>query len=231
MSAPEGRRYGGADADERRARRRVELIAAGLDLFGSDGYANTSVKRVCEHAGLTQRYFYESFSDRPALLAAVYGDCVEFARAATVAAAAGFVADGGGVGAVGVAAPDAPDVARAALTAFVRCLADDARRARVMLVEVVGVNPDLERLRLNAIHGWADLILTLALGEQTADRTQRLAAIGLVGAVTQLLVDWYTSANGEFAAPADAGPDLFDLDAILDVSVELFVAAYESLLG
>ncbi|MYR07670.1 TetR family transcriptional regulator [Gordonia sp. SID5947] len=231
MSNPEGRRYGGADADERRDRRRTELISAGLDLFGSEGYPNTSVKRVCEHAGLTQRYFYESFTDRPALLAAVYDDCVAFARAATIDAAAGVVSEGGGVGAAGVAASDAPAVARGALTAFVRCLADDARRARVMLVEVVGVNPDLERLRLNAIHGWADLILTLALGEGNPDRTQRLAAIGLVGAVTQLLVDWYTSANGEFGASDDAGPDLFDLDAILDVSVELFVAAYESLLG
>ncbi|NED65389.1 TetR/AcrR family transcriptional regulator, partial [Streptomyces sp. SID10244] len=93
MSTPEGRRYGGADADERRDRRRLDLIAAGLDLFGSDGYASASVKRVCEHAGLTQRYFYESFADRPALLAAVYEDCVEFARVATVDAAAGFVAD------------------------------------------------------------------------------------------------------------------------------------------
>ncbi|AZG47015.1 TetR/AcrR family transcriptional regulator [Gordonia insulae] len=242
MTTSEGRRYAGADADERRERRRAELVGAGLEVFGSEGFAGISIKRLCEHAGLTQRYFYESFADRTALLAAVYDDCVAFARSATVSAAAEFVADRESDG---VAATDAPAVARAALGAFVRTLADHPRRARVMLVEVVGVSPQLERLRLNAIHGWADLILTLALGERSPDRTQRLAAIGLVGAVTQLLVDWYTSTTGEFAADeptpevgriesasatAASGPDLFELDAILDVCVELFVAAYESLL-
>ncbi|MDL9947797.1 TetR family transcriptional regulator [Gordonia sp. ABSL11-1] len=231
MSTPEGRRYGGADADERRARRRADLVAAGVDLFGSVGFAGVTIKRICDHAGLTQRYFYESFTDRHALLAAVYDDCVAVARASTVAAASGYVADRAGAG---VASMDAPAVARATLGAFVRTLAENPRRARIMLVEVVGVHPDLERLRLTAIHGWADLILSLALGDRPAERSQRLTAIGLVGAVTQLLVDWHTSSAGEFAGSDTADgvlpPDLFELDAILDVSVALFVAAYERLL-
>lgn len=228
-----GRRYGGADAAQRRDRRRADLIAAGLELFGTEGFATVSVKRICDHAGLTQRYFYESFDDRFALLAAVYEDCVAAARTATVGAGAPFVGGSGGAGSesAGILATDAEAVARATLGAFIRTLADQPRRARVMLVEVVGVNPDLERLRLTAIHGWADLILELALGERAAARPQRLAAIGLVGAVTQLLVDWYTSTAGEFAAGDATDADLFELDAILDVSVELFVAAYQRLLG
>ncbi|MEE4025472.1 TetR/AcrR family transcriptional regulator [Gordonia sp. PKS22-38] len=233
MSSAEGRRYGGADADERRDRRRAELIAAGLELFGTEGFANVSVKRICDHAGLTQRYFYESFRDRFALLADVYDDCVAFARDATITAGAEFVAGDRGEGTreAGIAAGDAAAVARATLSAFVRTLADNPPRARVMLVEVVGVSPDIERLRLAAIHRWADLILSLALGERSADRSQRLTAIGLVGAVTQLLVDWYTSTAGEFAPGDVTESDLFELDAILDVSVDLFVAAYRSLLG
>ncbi|MDY6809389.1 MAG: TetR/AcrR family transcriptional regulator [Actinomycetota bacterium] len=228
MTTTGGRRYGGADAAQRQERRRTDLIVAGLDLFGSEGFANVSVKRICDRAGLTQRYFYESFDDRFALLAAVYEDCVVVARTATVAAGGPFVAD---AGAAGIAADDAPAVARATLGAFIGTLADQPRRARVMLVEVVGVSPDLERQRLTAIHGWADLILTLALGERRPDRRQRLAAIGLVGAVTQLLVDWYTGTAGEFAPGDVTDGDLFDLDTILEVSVELFVAAYQRLLG
>ena len=85
---PPGRRYGGADPTQRRERRRAALIAAGLDAFGTDGYANVSVKGICDLAGLTQGYFYESFTDRAALLVAVYDDCVDFVRAATVDAAA-----------------------------------------------------------------------------------------------------------------------------------------------
>lgn len=216
---PQGRRYAGADADQRRVRRRADLVAAGLDLFGTEGYAAVPVKRICDHAGLTQRYFYESFTGRPALLAAVYADCVTVARAATTNAATEFVGFGEPSG---IAPDDVPAVARATLGAFVRVLADDPRRARVMLVEVVGVNEELERIRLAAIHGWADLIVTLAVGKGSAAQRQRLAAIGLVGAVTQLLVDWYTTSSD----PAT----LFDLDAVVDVSVDLFVAAYWRLL-
>lgn len=228
MPSSPGRRYGGVDPDERRVRRRNDLVAAGLELFGTEGFAAVSVKRVCEQAGLTQRYFYESFADRPALLSAVYDDCVAVARSATAAAAAEFVENGGGAG---VAAEDASVVARIALGAFLRVLTDDPRRARVMLVEVVGVNPELERQRLGAIHGWAELILGLALGERTSSRTQRLAAVGLVGAVTQLLVDWYTSSAGTGGISADGmTADADDLDAVLDVCVELFTAAHGRLL-
>ena len=222
MSEPEGRRYAGADADLRRERRRAELIASGLELFGTEGFRAVSVKKVCDHAGLTQRYFYESFADRSALLAGVYEDCVAFARSAVLNAAG----SAGGSQGSGVAADDVPAVARAALGAFIGALAENPRRARVMLVEVVGVDQDLERLRLTAIHGWADLILMLARGEERSGRAERLASIALVGAVTQLLVDWYTSHTQGLGSDDSADESLFDLDAILDVSVELFTDAY-----
>ncbi|MDL9938446.1 TetR/AcrR family transcriptional regulator [Gordonia sp. ABSL1-1] len=218
----EGRRYGGAAPDERRERRRRALIDAGLDVFGAQGYPKTSVKGICERAGLTQRYFYESFADRAALLVAVYDDCVDFVRTATVTAAADYLGD---AAPGGIAAADAPAAARAALGAFMSCLADDPRRARVMLVEVVGVSPEIERVRMKAIHSWAELILLIARGpDENIDAPQRLAAVGLVGAVTQLLVDWFISRES-----ADAV--LFPMEQILDVSVDLFVAAYGRLIG
>ncbi len=221
-----GRRYGGADPTQRRERRRAALIAAGLDTFGTDGYAKVSVKGICDHAGLTQRYFYESFTDRADLLVAVYDDCVAFVRAATVRSAAEIAdADPELLGSSeGVAAERVPDVARAALGAFMSCLADDPRRARVMLVEVVGVSPEIERVRMRAIHDWAALILALARGARPPSDRERLASVGLVGAVTQLLVDWYVAGAGE------SDTQRFALDEILDVSVELFVATYGRLL-
>ncbi|GAC66782.1 TetR/AcrR family transcriptional regulator [Gordonia soli] len=228
MATVQGRRYGGADADERRLRRREAFVVAGLDLFGSEDFDAVSIKRLCDHAGLTQRYFYESFSDRAGALGAVYEDCVQFARAATIAAASPFIdTSSGTVGQNGVADADVPAAARAILGAFIDCLASDPRRSRVMLVEVVGVSAELERQRLQAIHGWADLILTFARGTRPSSRVQRLAAVGLVGAVTQLLVDWYTATT----APIDAssGPDDFDLEAIREVCVELFVATHARL--
>ena len=226
MSEPEGRRYAGADADLRRERRRAELIASGLELFGTEGFRAVSVKKVCDHAGLTQRYFYESFADRSALLAGVYEDCVAFARSAVLNAAGSAGGSAAGSPGRGGAADDVPAGARAALGAFIGALAENPRRARVMLVEVVGVDQDLERLRLTAIHGWADLILMLARGEERSGRAERLASIALVGAVTQLLVDWYTSHTQGLGSDDSADESLFDLDAILNVSVELFTDAY-----
>ncbi|MCZ4580854.1 TetR/AcrR family transcriptional regulator [Gordonia amicalis] len=240
-----GRRYGGADPTERQSRRRRALISAGLDVFGSEGYAKASVKSVCDQAGLTQRYFYESFTDRADLLVAVYDDCVDFARTATLAAASPFLdtetddtetddTENRGapkevaaerISGAGIAGELISDAARATLRAFMSALTDDERRARVMLVEVVGVSPEIERVRMSAIHGWAELILMLARGSRPPTARQRLASVGLVGAVTQLMVDWYVAGQSDSDIPREP------LEDVLDVCVELFVAAHDRLLN
>ena len=66
------RAYGGVSAEERIAARRAKLLDAGLELFGTRGYGTTGVKDVCREAGLTDRYFYESFADSEALFLAVF---------------------------------------------------------------------------------------------------------------------------------------------------------------
>ena len=222
----EGRTYGGLTAQDRYLQRRESLIAAGLHLFGTLGYPNVSVKRICTEAGLTQRYFYESFDDRAALLGAVYGSCVDSARAATLTAAA-TVFDGADVPDGPVPEELIPRLAEETLRGFITNLAQDARRARVILIEVVGVSPELEKVRLRAIHGWADLILGFASRGHDPTPSQRLAAIGLVGAMTQLLVDWQTAVQ----APIEAGYDLdlFSIDAIHRVVTDMFVATLRRL--
>ena len=83
----EGRRYGGKTAEERRAERRERLMDAGLELFGTQGYASTTIEMVCAAAQLNARYFYEEFRSRELLLAAVYDRHVEAVFKAVVAAA------------------------------------------------------------------------------------------------------------------------------------------------
>ena len=83
---PAGQRYGGRTAEERRAERRERLLDAGLELFGTQGYANTSIEALCAATRLNPRYFYESFPTREALLRAVYDRHMEH-LARTVAAA------------------------------------------------------------------------------------------------------------------------------------------------
>ncbi len=51
------RLYRGISPSERRAQRRERLLEAGLQLFGTDGYADSSIRAVCTQASLNSRYF------------------------------------------------------------------------------------------------------------------------------------------------------------------------------
>lgn len=74
-AAANSRRCGGLEVGERRERRRVALIEAGLEVFGTVGYAESTVEALCAQAGIrNKRYFYEPFPDREALITpAAYG--------------------------------------------------------------------------------------------------------------------------------------------------------------
>lgn len=64
---PSGQRRGrwsGVPLQDRQALRRDELVSAGVALLGSEGGPALTVRAVCRAAGLTERYFYESFADR-----------------------------------------------------------------------------------------------------------------------------------------------------------------------
>lgn len=71
MTSPRTRPYRGVPAEQRRALRRAALLEAGLELLGTSGWAATTVRGVCTQAGLNDRYFYENFTDRDALLLAI----------------------------------------------------------------------------------------------------------------------------------------------------------------
>jgi AcrR family transcriptional regulator len=53
-----GRSYGGESANDRLARRRRQLLDAGLELFGTTGYRATTVRQLCREARVSDRYFY-----------------------------------------------------------------------------------------------------------------------------------------------------------------------------
>ncbi len=65
-----GRRYRGVSEEVRRTERRQRFIEAGLEVFAERGYHSSTVRSICANAGLTERYFYESFSNSEDLLTA-----------------------------------------------------------------------------------------------------------------------------------------------------------------
>lgn len=181
------RSYGGRSAEERRAERRERLLAAGLELFGTRGYAATSIERLCATASVSTRNFYEEFSGREELLTALHRDINE--RAA---------------GALSDAYADAADAGLAArveraVRAFVTVTASDPRWARIAFVEVIGVSAGLERHRLTWRGRWEDALLDMTREAvdrgEAVDRDYRLTMIAVIGAVNNLVHHW--SARGQ----------------------------------
>ena len=173
------RAWRGVSATDRTAERRQRLIEAGLELFATKGYANSSVREVCREAGLTERYFYESFSDRQALLKALADGIVEDFLAAVVPI-------------LPLLESDLPRATHEGAAAFVASLADDPRRARVLLVESVGVSPEAEdhrRAVFTHLVGFLREAAALAFGGWVRDSAEfELLARAVIGGAQELLV-------------------------------------------
>jgi AcrR family transcriptional regulator len=65
------RGYRGISAEQRRAHRRAALLEAAMDLIAEAGPTAVTKHAVCARARLNDRYFYEHFTDRDALLEAL----------------------------------------------------------------------------------------------------------------------------------------------------------------
>ncbi|HET6508670.1 MAG TPA: helix-turn-helix domain-containing protein [Baekduia sp.] len=164
---------------DRAAARRAALIEAGVELLGTVGAAGVTVRAVCRGAKLTERYFYESFDSRDALLRAVHAQVAEAARETIVAAVAS-------------AAPHTPErVAQAAVAAFTAFLEADPRRGRVLLSESF-TDSVLAQHDLELIPAFAALLVTQirALPDPPDDVDAQLTAVALLGALRTLYLTW-----------------------------------------
>ena len=67
----EKRIYAGIDLTTRKAERKMRFIEAGIKIIGTNGYRSATLRTLCSEAGLTERYFYESFCSTETLFLAV----------------------------------------------------------------------------------------------------------------------------------------------------------------
>ncbi len=197
--AIQGRVYGGLSESERRADRRERLVDAGLELFGTDGWAGTTVERLCSVAGVATRSFYEEFPAREALLLAVYRHVMSEVLASLMPIAARTDL-----------APQ--ERIREGVRQYVDLLTADPRRARVTHREV-RLAGGLEADRQATALLFAEVIAAHTL--QHADPVSaRLLGLALTGAATEVLADWV---NQPEPRPA-TGP-------MVETLVTLYVAA------
>lgn len=185
--AEEERLWGGTTLEARRAERCERLLEAGTELLGTGGANAVTVRAVCRESRLSERYFYESFTDREALLIAVHDAISERARDAIAEA-------------VMASDPDPESLARAGLEAFTFFLEEDRRRGRILLSEPFA-NETLVRHGATTVPGFAAMLagqITARFGDDVDQIDARLTSVGLVGALTHLYLGWL---NGTIDVP------------------------------
>ncbi len=155
-------RWTGVPLEDRQARRRDELLAAGLQLLGATSGPAVTVRAVCRQTGLTERYFYESFADRDEFIRAVYDDVCTRAMTALTAAA----------------------TPREAVERFVAMMVDDPIRGRVLLL-APAAEPILTRSGADWMPNFIGL-LQQKLTTITDPVIQNMAATSLLGGLTAL---------------------------------------------
>jgi AcrR family transcriptional regulator len=196
-----GRPYGGVSAQQRVTERRARLLEAGLEEFGTRGFKQTGVKDICRRAGLTDRYFYESFHDSAELFTAVFDRATQHLFEVVASALAH--------------APTNPRAqSRAVFEAYVRTLAADPRLARVVFVEAPSAGPEVERHMRATLRRFARLVEAGARPYMPAgvtDQALRFAATSLVGAIERLMIEWQ---DGELG---------LSVEEIIDYLVEMLL--------
>ncbi|WP_026356662.1 TetR/AcrR family transcriptional regulator [Mycobacterium sp. 141] len=156
------RRWSGVPLRKRAELRRDELVAAGVTLLGSASGPALTVRAVCREAALTERYFYESFTDRDEFVRAVYDDVCAAAMTALSNAA----------------------TPREAVERFVALMVDDPTRGRVLLLAPES-EPVLTRSGAEWMPNFIDL-LQQRLIRITDPVRQTMVATSLIGALTAL---------------------------------------------
>lgn len=184
MSEQGSRRYRGQSAEDRQRERRQRLIEAGLRVFGGQGYHGATVRGLCAEAGLTERYFYESFANSEDLLCAVYEHVIAVQEARVLAAMQGV--------------PPVPEaMIEAGLTALFSLAREQPATARIQFVEVLGVSPRVDALYRQTVERFALLMRQLYFAPPDASIRIRARGIdrdtltvGLVGAVVGIAARW-----------------------------------------
>lgn len=166
-------RWTGVPLQDRHAVRREDLIAAGVQLLGEKDGPALTVRAVCRKAALTERYFYESFTDRDDFVRAVYDDVCTRAMATLMSA----------------------NTPREAVERFVALMVDDPVRGRVLLLAPT-VEPVLTRSGAEWMPNFIEL-LQRKLSRIVDPVVQKLVATSLIGALTGLFTAYL---NGQLGA-------------------------------
>jgi len=174
----EKRRYSGQSFEDRQAERRDKLIRAAVQVAGRGGLEAASVAAICAEAGLTARYFYESFPTREAIFVEAYR--------AVQNELLNRITEGKGQG-----------DAKRALTAFYHAIRERQDLARVFLIDLDDADG---AMRMASFEGANKLSKAFGL-----KATHPLMLAGIVGALVDIAKRWIES---DFAEPIEKVVDI-----------------------
>ncbi|MED5811299.1 TetR family transcriptional regulator [Mycolicibacterium sp. 050232] len=173
MSRP----YRGQAADARSADRRARLLQAAVDLVGTKGVSAMTMRAVCREAELSQKFFYESFTDTDDLLYAVYRSTFEHTRRI--------------ISAADDPAADLPARARAGVRAAAQLVTDDPRICRILLVEPIA-DVRLRKFVRESIGSMTLAGVTVPIGgaETKTSARVKMQYATVFGAIISLFIEW-----------------------------------------
>jgi len=175
------RMYGGVDASLRKEDRRKRLIEAGLEAFGTEGYVKTTIKTICGLAGLTERYFYESFKSKEELLIAAYRKITDEMWHDSVA-----ILENSSLSPL--------EASKQALRKFYLYFQQDPRKAQIHFFEILGVSRtvDIEYREATGLLGeMLKLFLIRVYPNLTRERLDKSkVSTGLAGAMVMICAEW-----------------------------------------
>ena len=176
------RKWRARTADERRAVRRGQIMRAAIAMYGDSGYRTATVKAVCEAAGLTERYFYESFANSADLLTQCFQQ-VNAHLLDKMREAAG--------------SPNSPvlERMRAGLLVYLNELRRHRASARLFLIEMANVSPATEALASASLDEFGALLTEIVeAGPGLSASLSPLLLRGVVGGGLHVAQAWV--ANG-----------------------------------
>jgi AcrR family transcriptional regulator len=157
-----------------------------MDVFASKGYHGAVVDDIVAASDTSKGAFYHYFSSKQAVFLAlmdVLGNLVEKGVEAAIAEEAGALRK-----------------VEAALRVVLETAEGHRGLAKILLVEAVGLGPELEAKRLNIHRQFAGLIerhLSQAVAEGSIPRQNtRLAAQAWLGTLNEVITQWLVGGTG-----------------------------------
>ena len=192
MKDDDSKVWRGTTLEQRSHARRERLLEAGLEIFGTTGYATSTVSGICSAANVSTRTFYELFGERADLIEAIYLRVIEDIRARIEQ----------------LPAPTAVGVdqwTKDAVRAVVGPLLADLRVCQVIEIEVVGLSPHLEELRrvsTLAIAQTLESVQVALSGEaMSSPAVRQQVGVFIVGGITETLVAYMRTPASERQPP------------------------------